>query len=195
MLAPHYLTSLISQSKSLRNDSCLVSNIPTRTKRYKQSFFPSAIYSWNNFLTADQRRLPFTSFKSNIKFQLKVNKTLNFGLSFYEDLKELNQLRVELSPLTRHKFLHHFRNITNDICNCGIPEDTTHFFRECPLFLPQRRILCSEIFKLTGLNLILVPRKDFTNTLLFGSNLFSDEKNKNILLCSRDFIKSTGRFL
>ena len=195
-IAPLYLTSIIFQSNSLRNNSFLVSNIPTRTKKYKQSYFPSAIHSWNNFLTADQRRyLTFESFKTNLKLQLKMAKTVNFGLCFYEDLKEMNQLRVGLSPLTQHKYLHNFSNIINDICICGMPEDTTHFLRECPLFLPQRRILCSEIFTLTGVNLILIPRKNFTKLLLFGSNLFSDEKNNNILTCSKNFIKSTGRFL
>ena len=195
-MAPLYLTSSISQCKSLRNNSFIISNISTRTKRYKKSFFPSAIHSWNNLLTANQRCYPtLTLFKSKLKLWLKRNKTLNFGFNFYEDLKEINQLRVGLSPLTQHKYLHHFSNIVDEFCICGMPEDTTHFFRECPLFLPQRRILCNDIFMLTGLNLILIPRKDFANTLLFGSNLFSDEKNKHILLCCRNFIKSTGRFL
>ena len=195
-IAPLYLTSLITQSNSLRNNSYLVSNIPTRTKRYKQSFFPSAIHSWNKFLTADQRRYPtFASFKSKLKLKLKKCKTSNFGLSFYEDIKEINLLRVGLSPLTQHKYLHHFSNITDDLCICGTTEDTTHFFRECPLFLPQRRILCSEIFRLTGLNLILIPRNAFAQTLLYGNDLLGDEMNKEILLCCKKFIKSTGRFL
>ena len=194
-LAPVYLTSLVSQSKSLRNDSYLLSNIPTRTKRYKRSFFPSLIYSWNNILTADQRRYPSLNlFKSKLKLQLERNKSFNFGLNFYDELKEINQLRVGLSPLTQHKFLHNFSEIISDACLCGRPEDSTHFFRECPIFLPQRRVLCSEIFRLTDLNLLLLPRKDFAQILLFGSNLLNNEKNKMILNCTKNFIKETGRF-
>ena len=195
-VAPSYLTTLVSQTRSPRNNSFLLSNIPTRTKRYKQTFFPSSIYSWNNVLTADQRCYPSLNvFKSKLKLQIKRRKTANFGLNFYENLKEINQLRVGLSPLLQHKFLHHFAATTSDTCICGKPEDTTHFFRECPLFLPQRRVLCSEIFRLTGMNLILIPRNDFAHILLFGCNLQSDEKNKMILNCTKDFIKATGRFL
>ena len=195
-VAPSYLTSLVSQTRSLRNNSFLLSNIPARTKRYKQSFFPSALYFWNNKLTANQRRYSSLQlFKSKLKLQIKIGKTANFGLDFYKDLKEINQLRVGLSPLTRHKFLHHFTDTTDDVCLCGRPEDSTHFFRECPLFLPQRRVLCSEIFRLTGLNLILIPRNVFAQLLLFGSNLLSDEKNKMVLNTCKDFIKATGRFL
>ena len=194
-LTPPYLTSLVSQCKALRNDNFLLSNIPTRTKRYEQSFFPSSIYTWNNNLNAHQRRLPtFTEFKSKLKLQLKKSKTNNFGPNFYEDLKDINQLQVELSPLTQHKYLNNFSNILNDTCMCGRPENSTHFFRECPFFLPQRKILCRKIFELTGLNLLLIARNDFTQILLHGSNLLNDDRNKEILNCTQEFIKATGRF-
>ena len=146
---PSYLTSLVSQTRSMRNTSFLLSNIPARTKRYKQSFFPSSIYLWNNMLTAKERSYPSLNlFKSQLYLRIKISKTINFGLKFYDDLKEINQLRVGLSPLRQHKFLHHFTDIANDACICGKPEDSTHFFRECPLFLPYRRVLCSKIFTL-----------------------------------------------
>ena len=134
--APSYLTSLVSQTRSLRNTSFLLSNIPARTKKYKQSFFPSSIFFWNNTLTAKERNYPSLNlFKSKLKLKIKISKTANFGLTFYDELKEINQLRVGLSPLTQHKFLHHFTDIINDHCICGRPEDCTHFFRECLLFL------------------------------------------------------------
>ena len=107
-----------------------------------------------------------------------MSKTPNFGLDFYQDLKELNQLRVGLSPLTQHKYLHNFSNVTNNTCICGITEDTTHFFRECPLFLTQRRVLCHDIYRLTNLNLILVPRNQVGHVLLYGSESLTDAKNK-----------------
>ena len=83
-------------------------------------------------------------------------------------IKEIDQLRVGLIPLTQHKYLHNFSIITDGAYICGRTEDTTHFFRECPLFLTQRRVF-PEIYRLTDLNLFLVPKDHMVNILLYGS--------------------------
>ena len=82
-VTPFYLTSLVSQTKSPRNNSFLLSNIPARTKRYKRSFFPSSVYSWNSVLTADQRRCPsFSLSKSKLQLKIKINKNCQFWAKF-----------------------------------------------------------------------------------------------------------------
>ena len=144
-LTPAYLKSVISFSDSLRNISKLVAPLETRTYKYKMSFFPTTIFSWNKILSAvDRGSVSLISFRLKLKSRIIKSKTNNFGLHFFDDMKYINQLRVGLSFLKKHMFYRNFKHITSPICSCGKIENSWHFLYECPLFFYMNEKNCVQ---------------------------------------------------
>ena len=194
-LTPPYLRRGISFTASLRNESKLLSLIPSRLISYKCSFFQTCIYSWNNIISnADRNITSLDVFKIKSKSKIKISSTNNFGIRFFNKLRGINQLRVGLSPLNKHRFYYNFKSVSSPMCLCGETEDTLHFFRECRLFLSQRKILCSKIFMQSSYNLFFCSPQTFLNVLLYGNNNLSDDQNNNILSLTAEYIESTKRF-
>ena len=83
-LTPTYLKSIITFSDSLRSVNKFVTPLETRTYRYKMSFFPTTIFSWNKILSAvDRGSASLTSFLLKLKSRIMKSKTNNFGLHFF----------------------------------------------------------------------------------------------------------------
>ena len=164
---------------------------------YKKSFFPSCSFSWNNILNASERQTKsLLSFKFEIlKYSSIQKKVKNYYISFTNEIKHINQLRVGLSPLNEHKFNHKFANTTSPLCFCKkSTEDILHFLRYCPLRVSQKRKLYRDILRDTNVNLLLVPETDFVRLLLYGDSNFTDEINNKLLKHCSDFIEATQRF-
>ena len=97
------------------------------TSRYKNSFFPDAIISWNNIIT-------FTGLKAYILSVIRPKTKSTFGVHDPLGPRFLFQLRVDLSPLRNHKRRNNFADIPSGICECNQDiEDTTHFLFEMSL--------------------------------------------------------------
>ena len=194
-LTPNYLKINTTLSLSLRNSSKLINNIQVRTKRYEKTFYPSCIFSWNNILSPDQRMSISTNqFKAKLNAKIKQRKTDNFGIFFKKDLKYLYQLRVGLSALKMHKFLHNFADTESDQCPfMDGREDTFHFLIECNNFYTERKILFNSVYNASGINLLLTPREKIVNILLYGEPTLSRDVNKKILLSTIWYIHSTER--
>ena len=194
-LTPKYLTPHITVSSSLRNKSNLLNNISVRTKRYKKTFYPSCIFSWNQILSFKQRIATNTAqFKAGLIVKVKPKKTDNFGVCFKNDLKYLYQLRVGLSALKMHKFSHNFTDTESVQCpfNDG-NEDNFHFLLECKKFFNQRKILFNSVYKASGINLLLTPRDQIVNILLYGNPTLTNDINTKILFSTVQYVISTQR--
>ena len=193
--SPQYLNLKINLSSRLRNLSKLIKNVHTRTKRYERSFYPSCIYSWNNILTAEQRTATNSEqFKSTLNALIKPIKTDNFGVSYKKDLKYLYQMRVGLSALKMHKYLHNFSDTNGTQCPfLDGTEDNFHFLIVCKKFYSERKVLFNTVYNVCGINLLLTPREKIVNLLLYGEPTFSKTVNKSILLATIEYVQSTGR--
>ena len=80
------------------------------------------------------------------------------------------------------------------MCDCGTETKTTeHFFLRCPFFVTERQKLVNNVydkhFSSQNLN-----EESVIDILLHGCDRFHERDNKEILLHTIDYIKSTKRF-
>ena len=161
-----YLASLVPPSVgnntvySLRNAND-IQTLQTNTQLYYDSFLPSAVRLWNDFLDEIQNSNTIASFKRG----LSVNR--HSPPAYYNAGKRLGQiyhsrLRSKCSSLNEHLFSKNI--VDSSLCTCGSVEDTKHFILEYPLYFNLRqemRTVISE-FCLPGLNVILFGNPDLT---------------------------------
>ena len=166
-----------------------------RTERYKKSFFPDAISSWNTFISHFAKMPSFTSLKSYMSSFFRPNVKSIFGIHDPSGIRYLYQLRVSLSPLRSHKMLHNFDDTPSNLCHCkeGI-EDTYHFLFKCPLHVTHRASLATSVIGILykyNINHL----GNLVHIYLYGHGSISHADNKAILLSTIKFIKDTKRFL
>ena len=103
--------------KSYRN------NIPTRTK--------------SKFITGS---LSLSVFKSRYLQFFSVSPNSIYKIHNPVGLKYLTRLRVGLSHLKSHKFLHNFNDTPDQFCACDMKsiESTEHYLLFCPLYCPMQ---------------------------------------------------------
>ena len=120
--------------------------IKFKTDRYKNSFFPHAISSWDIIISHYQDFPSFDSLKDHVLSLFRPKIKSIFGLHYPIGLRYLFQLRVGLNPLRSHKSRHNFIDTPSDICHCnqGV-EDTSHFLLFCPLYVNQRATLLTSV--------------------------------------------------
>ena len=168
-----------------------------RTEKFQSSFYPNCISEWNK-LDPEIRLSPSVNvFKTKLLSLIRPPAKSVFGIHDPIDLSYLTQIRVGLSRLNFHKFMHNFRDTVNPMCptSDGI-EDTEHFLLLCPSFNLLRRDL------LAGVSTLIRPFAQingFSNSaliqlLLYGDNDLSDDINKDIIQLTLNFIHRTGRF-
>ena len=129
--------------------------LPTRTDKFKNSFFPSSILSWNNVLDNSQRSSTnLNIFKKKILGLFKPRKSELYGILDKEGVRRLTQIRVDLNPLKYYKFMHNFLDTNDPMCllNDGI-ETREHFFLDCGLHQLSRTTLLNNISLATGCDL------------------------------------------
>ena len=191
---PKYLREILPQNRHqfLLN---IFRNIRCRTNRYKNSFFPDAIKSWNHIIS-NFNDLPSREMlrKHLLSFFRPTRKSI-FGLHDPIGLRYLFQLRVGLSPLLSHKKKYNFLDTPTELCSCNLEAETTdHFFEFCILYRNQRNNLESK-------TKIILQRKDITHVLnptnlyLYGHPELSYNENREILTLSIEYIKLTKRFI
>ena len=80
------------------------------------------------------------------------------------------------------------------MCNCGAEIETTeHYLLHCRFFHAERLKLLQNLYKL-GPSIRGFNNDNLLNLILFGSENFSSTINKNILLQTIYYLKSSGRF-
>ena len=125
------------------------------------------------------------------------NALLRIYKSFIHDstsVKLLTRIRLKFSHLNKHKFHHNFKNTVVAICGCGTETETAeHYFLRCPFFVTERQKLLNNVydkhFSSQNLN-----EKSMIDILLYGCDKLNERDNKEILLHTIDYIKSSKRF-
>ena len=168
--------------------------IKFRTYRYKNSFFPHAISSWNIIISDFEDFPSFDSLKDHVlSFFRPKNKSI-FGVHDPIGLRYLFQLRVSLSPLRSHKSRHNFIDTPSDICHCnqGV-EDTSHFLFFCPSYVTQRATLATSVNEILLKN-NLNHFENRSQLYLYGHDSINFTDNRKILISTLKYIKDTRRF-
>ena len=171
--------------------------IMCKSNRYKNSFFPNAVASWNLFMEIlNYKVVPSIGVLKNdiISLIRPVVKSV-FRIHDPAGLRYIFQLRVGLSPLKGHKWCHNFIDTSSGVCHCnqGI-EDTSHFLLSCPFYVIKRETLVSSVNEI----LLKANKNHFESRLqlyLYGDPSINNSDNKNIILSTIKFIKETQRFL
>ena len=165
-----------------------------RNSRYKNSFFPNAISSWNIILKDFDDIPSFSIMKANIISRIRPMKRNTFDIHDPIGLRYLFQLRVGLRTLRHHKKVHNFADTPTDICSCnrGV-EDIKHFLFLCPLYGPMRATLAGCVIPiLQKYDIIMLSNQP--EIYLYGHHSVNTIDNKIILNGTIDYIKETNRF-
>ena len=165
-----------------------------KSNRYKNSFFPDAIASWNIFIKHFDDVPSFDIFKKHINSFFRPETRSIFGIHDPMGLKYLFQLRVGLSPLRSHKWRHNFADTPSELCHCNQGnEDTTHYLFSCPLYAIQRATLAASVINILQKNNLKYLGNN-SKLYLYGHPSMNSRENKNILLATIKYIKDSLRF-
>ena len=197
-MLPDYLYSYLefpSQEKyPFRSASAnIIRPIPTRTKTFKNTFFPFCINEWNNLANETRNGKSINIFKKLILKEKKENSL--FSICDPLGVKLLTRLRLQFSHLNKHKFIHGFNDTVDPFCACRNEFETTqHFFLRCHFYNSQRKELLNSLEKLDPYFLKLNP-KNQVQFLLYGSQTnYTKTLNRDILKSVITYIKATARF-
>ena len=101
-------------------------------------------------------------------------------------IRLLTRLRLGLSHLNRHIFRHNFADCVNLLCSCSIkPETILQIFLHWHNLLNLRKELYDKI-KLLDETLLQSNEESLLTVLLFGSKIFNEQENVQILNASND---------
>ena len=181
-LLPDYLYSYLdfpSQiNYSLRSGlASVIKPSLSRTKSFKNTFFPYCINEWNNLTVEIRNSKSVSAFKKLIKCAEKENSVF----SIYDPLgvKLFTLLRFQVSHLNEHKFRHGFGHTINAMCTCGSEVETTgHFLMRCDLYSPQRLEPFENLEKVDS-SFLNLKVKEKVGFLLYGSSQSATSKSSN----------------
>ena len=95
-------------------------------------------------------------------------------------------MHLDLSDLSKHKFIHSFNDTINRICiSGGGNESINHFFLNCPKHCEARQTLFDNIQSID---------QTLTRLLIYGDPKHSSNYNAFILNSAIEFISSSERF-
>ena len=194
-LTPPYLRAKLPPLDVLLNETTnTFQEIATRTIKYKNSFFPNAITTWNNTTVNLQGNHTKSRIKAHILRQIRPQPKSVYGIHDPSGLRYLFQLRTRLSPLRSHKYHHNFRDTPNDICSCQRDiEDVKHFLFECLQFANARVALAVKVTNILLRN-NLVHLANNVDIYLYGHPSLSAVDNKEVLSSTIHYLKNTQRF-
>ena len=177
-----------------RNEHNSFYEIRCKSNRYRNSFFPDAISSWNVFISDFDEVPTLGTLKNHIISFFRPKHKSFFGIHDPLGIRYIFQLRVGLSPLLSHKRRHKFPDTPSDNCNCNQgAEDTSHFLFVCPTYAIHRATLAVsviEVLQNNNLNYL----GNHVQLYLYGHDSISDIGNRTILLSTIKYIKDTHRF-
>ena len=174
----------------------VIGQVFARTKGFKSSFYPNCLLEWDRLDQDIRQSNSIAIFKRRLFSIIRPPAKSVFGIQNPRGLSILTQLRVRLSRLNFHKFMHNFSDTMSPLCpiNDGV-EDREHYFLLCHMYDDIRRDL------LNGVNAILLPHgmgnlsnDELVNILLYGHESLSFEMNAKILSATLEYIQVSQRF-
>ena len=149
---------------------------------------------WNKLDNSIREAETVNQFKAHFKEFMKLKERSLFSVHDPLGVKLLTRLRLKFSHLKEHKFRHNFNDTVSPMCNCGTETETNdHYFLRCPFFNSHRKKLLDSLYEI-DISLKGINNTTLVDILLFGSDSYSENINKNILSLTLSFIKSTDRF-
>jgi hypothetical protein len=204
-LAPQYLENacppLVGEinNYNLRNAENIVLPMGRRTE-YFNSFFPSAIRSWNKLDRNIKNQDSLDSFKYHLK-KAKCRKR-NKLYSKLNGIRAVNHTRIRLGLSGLKAQRHSYNHVPRPTCDyCGArKEDALHFFLQCRAFTQMRALLLEDINALyrgknihRDLSRILV-KKELIGCLLKGDKRLSEGENIEMFGVVQQYIYASKRF-
>ena len=178
-MTPSYLRDKLPPNRRLLyrcKNSNTFHEIRCNTSRYKDSFFPDTIISWNNIITNFQNVPSFTRLNAHILSLIRP------------------KAKSTLSPLRNHKRRYNFADIPSGICECNQDiEDTSHFLFECPRYATEKANLAVKVIDILQRN-NLNHLGNQLELYLYGHRSLNPIDNRNFLLSTIEYIKDTQRF-
>ena len=168
--------------------------IPARTKVSENSFFPYCIKEWSKLNDKIRNIESINKFKVAILNFIRPKANSVFDIHDTNGIKLLSSLRLNFSHLNEHKFRHNFNDRVDPLCTWGLePETTHHYLLRCSLFSTQRLELLYNVFILNP-SIKNYSNEKLLNILLYGSEDFNWNLNKEIVIATIKFLKRSERF-
>ena len=116
----------------------LFPRIYCRTESFSNRFFPYCLKEWQILNPVIKQSESLAQFKKSILQFIRPVQNSIFDISDNEGVKVLTRLRLGLSHLNEHKFLHRFTDVVNPMCSCNTEEESsTHYLLRCPNVYPR----------------------------------------------------------
>ena len=185
---PQYLRDLMPNTVSSRHNHNTrqfnnLLQVNTRTRLYSDYFLPCSVRLWNNLPLSLRNCQSLSLFKKHLQSQnSRIPMFYYVGSRIGQILHA--RLRMNSSSFNSHLFLKNLVDSPN--CTCGGLETNSHFLLTCPRYTDVREQFLSPLSNL--------PIPMDINTLLFGSNLLSDEENSTVFIMIQKFIIKSKRF-
>ena len=163
-------------------------------KYFDNSFFPNTVKMWNSLDKSTQYK-ECVEFKLDLKLALKPPIFKHFKKGSKLGNKLITRIRVGRSNLNQHKFTIGLSESPECMCHYKT-ESPEHYFLDCFLYLPERRILFDLIEHYVPFFNTLNKKKKL-DLILRGVNLEQEQfLSTNITLTKavQTFIISTKRF-
>ena len=178
---------------NLRNKNGYVP-FPYRGNKFNLSFFPNTAKIWNS-IPKDIKLQNLHDFKISMKKMFKPPKFKHFSRGSKSGNMLLTRIRVGRSDLNQHKFSIGLVDSPDCLCHYK-SESPEHFFLDCFLYSPERRILFGLIEHYVPFFPNLTKRRKL-ELILNGVYIDNDEflsTNTIIMKATQAFILNTKRF-
>ena len=196
-LTPAYLRNFIpaSTERLCQTRTNRDNVIPSRTLKYRYSFFPDTTHAWNLLSDFIKSSPSLSIFKKRLLTFFNSKPNFIYDIHNPVGLRYLTRLRVGLSHLRSHKYHHKFKDTENDICPCDlkVPETVEHYLLYCPKY----NLIRSELFeKLTDQICLatLISPSYTVNLLLYGKTSLEFSANKKVLELTINYVIASKRF-
>ena len=190
-IGPSYLSDLLPRPRVETHQRVLrdfgnIERIDGVYVPYRNTFLPRTVDEWNLLQPSQKLASSISAFKRKLptpdtpwKLYL-TESSRKFGIIHTKLRNKCSALNAELFRV----------NLKDDpTCRCGLASETSkHFLLECPIHLPLRQIMTSNIQA-------IAPNSRLTvKLLLFGNQRLTLDINKQVFLEVQSFIGKTNRF-
>ena len=193
--APNYLINLIPKcEKTIRTRNSHIPTYHCQTDCFKFSFFPATLSDWFNLDPSIRNSESISSFKSKLLSFIRPVQSNVYNIFDPQGLKLLTRLRLGFSHLNEHRFRHNFQDCINPLCSCSLEiEDTSHYLLHCHNFSRYRIDLMNSINSVRD-HFESLSDSSKRDILLYGDSRLDTNKNKFILVATKNYIKHSERF-
>ena len=155
----------------------------SRTFNFSNTFFPHCSQNWNNLSDGIKSLPSLISFKKALLSFVKTSENSVFAIHDNNDTKLLTRLRLSFSHLNEQKFGQNFPDSIN----------TIYFLLRCENHIISRSKLLKNIYNLDQ-TLRNYNDDHLTHTLLYGTEKFNVNLNKEIIKLTVRYLRNTERF-